>query len=312
MPEREKFYSKILLFGEYALMVGSQALSIPYNSLYGSLVFRQQPVQSGFDSNSHLKKYTGYLKKLCDEKKLPNLSISEFKQDIENGLIFESNIPLGYGLGSSGALVAAVYEKYGQDKIPVDSTLSNKELVALKHTFATMESWFHGKSSGLDPLICYLQKAVLVEGSETLKTVELPRLEMQSGSAMFLLDTGTTGETQPLVNYFVEQCEKPDFLQKVNTELVPLNEQCINGYLSGNRETLFSCLEKLSDFTLQYLLPMIPENIIPVWKNGLDNRQYFLKLCGSGGGGMMLGFARDFKAVKKIQELFPLKMVQQF
>lgn len=312
MPEREKFNSKILLFGEYALMEGSRALSIPYDDLHGRFIFRKQTSLTGFDSNSHLKKYAGYLKKLCDEKKLPNLNVSQFEQDIENGLVFESNIPLGYGLGSSGALVAAVYEKYGQDKISVDNPLSNKELVTLKQTFATMESWFHGKSSGLDPLICYLQKAVLVESSDTLKTVELPRLEMPLGSVVFLLDTGATGETQPLVNYFVEQCEKPDFLQKVNTELIPLNEQCINAYLSGDEKTLFSCLEKLSVFSLQYFLPMIPENILPVWKNGLDSGQYFLKLCGSGGGGMMLGFTRNYEKTKKYLEPFSLKIVQQF
>ncbi len=313
MSARRNFYSKILLFGEYALMAGSRALSIPYDRLHGTFVFRQRSARTAFDSNSHLKEYAGYLRELSQKGKLSvNLDISRLEKEIDNGLIFESNIPPGYGLGSSGSLVAAVYDRYGLDKIPADATLSNKQLVALKQTMAALESFFHGKSSGLDPVICYLQKAVLIEGENQLKTVELPRFETTTGGAMFLLDTGITGETQPLVNHFVAQCEKAGFLEKIKSELIPLNEHCIHAYLSGDRDTLFSCLEKLSAFTLQYFNPMIPEKLFPAWKQGLENRQYFLKLCGSGGGGMILGFTHNFEKAKTYLEPFPLKIVRQF
>ena len=33
-------------------------------------------------------------------------------EDIDSGMIFQSDIPLAYGLGISGALTAAVYERY--------------------------------------------------------------------------------------------------------------------------------------------------------------------------------------------------------
>ena len=313
MPERKNFYSKILLFGEYALMAGSEALSIPYDSLHGAFAFRRQPARSEFDSNSHLKKYAGYLRELSkDEKFSGQLNISRMEKDIAKGLVFESNIPPGYGLGSSGALAAAVYERYGRDKIPANTDISNEKLVALKQIMAVMESWFHGKSSGLDPVICYLQKAVMVAGENLIKTVELPQYKKLSGGAVFLLDTGMTGETQPLVNYFVKQCENPGFLQKIKTELIPLNEQCIRSYLSGDMETLFPYLKKLSAFTLQHFHPMVPEKVLPVWKEGLSGGRYFLKLCGSGGGGMMLGFTRNFEQAKTELKSFPLKIVQQF
>ncbi len=313
MPERKKFYSKILLFGEYALMTGSKALSIPYGSLHGAFAFRQQSHRSEFDSNSHFKKYAGYLRELSQKEKLSDkLDISRLEKDIDKGLVFESNIPLGYGLGSSGALVAAVYDRYGLDKIPANTNLSGEKLVALKEIMAAMESWFHGKSSGLDPVICYLQKAVMVVGDNQLKIVNLPHFEITSGGAVFLLDTGASGETQPLVNYFVKQCENPGFLQSIHSELTPLNAQCIRAYLAGDMETLFFCLEKLSAFTLQHFHPMIPEKLLSAWKQGLENRQYFLKLCGSGGGGMMLGFTRNFEQTKIELKSFPLKIVQQF
>ncbi len=313
MSERKNFYSKILLFGEYALMAGSKALSIPYDSLYGAFAFRQQPGRSEFDSSSHLRKYASYLRRLSQEEKLSGkLDVSRLEKDIDNGLVFESNISPGYGLGSSGALVAAVYDRYGRDKILANTDIPGEKLVALKEIMAAMESWFHGKSSGLDPVICYLQKAVLVEGENRLRIVELPRFEKPSGGAIFLLDTGMTGETQPLVNYFVKQCESTGFLQKIESKLIPLNDQCILAYLSGDMTTLFPCLEKLSAFTLQHFHPMIPEKVLPVWKEGLKGGRYFLKLCGSGGGGMMLGFTRNFEQAKTYLKPFPLKIVQQF
>ncbi len=312
MSQRENFYSKILLFGEYALMAGSPALSIPYSDLHGAFAFRDSVRHSGFDSNSHLKKYAGYLRELSAEDFEGELDISGFEKDIANGLVFESNIPLGYGLGSSGSLVAAVYERYGLDKIAADASLSGEKLAALKHILALMESWFHGKSSGLDPLICYLQKAVMAEGNDKLRVVDLPKFNRNSEGAMFLLDTGMAGETQPLVDYFLAQCEKTDFLDKIKSGLIPLNDLCINAFLAGDLSALFSGMEELSAFTFQYFQPMIPEKVLPFWKKGVESKEYFLKLCGSGGGGMMLGFTHNFEQTKDTLKAFPIKIIQQF
>jgi len=190
MQPREKFYSKILLFGEYALIVGSQALSIPYRELYGTFSAAAADNPSAFDSNAHLKKYAAYLQQQETLRKW--LDVARFKNDIASGLVFKSNIPLGYGLGSSGALVAAVYERYGRQKENNKVSLSGEQLQQLKKRFSLMESWFHGKSSGLDPLICYLQQAVKVGADGQLQTVEIPQPETASGT-LFLLDTGTTG-----------------------------------------------------------------------------------------------------------------------
>jgi mevalonate kinase len=312
MKESKRFYSKILLFGEYALMAGSEALSIPYSKLEGAFAFQPQQ-QTTLDSNSHLKKYAAYLRQLSQKKHFSGkLDVAQFENDVNRGLVFNSNIPSGYGLGSSGALVAAVYDRYGRDKIPADDQLSNEKLAVLKQTMAEMESWFHGKSSGLDPLICYLQKAVKVESDNRLKIVDLPHFETASGGAVFLLDTEMTGETQPLVRYFVKQCEDPAFSEKLKTELIPLNSGCIRSYLAGDALSLLPVVEKLSAFTLQYFRPMIPEKLLPLWQKGLENNLCSLKLCGSGGGGMMLGFTRDFEQTKNFLKPFSLQIVQQF
>ena len=66
-------------------------------------------------------------------------------------MYFDSSIPQGYGIGSSGALVASIYDQYALDKITVLENLTKEKLQHLKTVFAAMESFFHGKSSGLRP-----------------------------------------------------------------------------------------------------------------------------------------------------------------
>jgi mevalonate kinase len=60
-------------------------------------------------------------------------------------MYFDSTIPQGYGVGSSGALVAAIYDKYAQDKITVLENLTREKLLQLKNIFSQMESFFTEK-----------------------------------------------------------------------------------------------------------------------------------------------------------------------
>ena len=41
-------------------------------------------------------------------------------------MYFDSSIPKGYGVGSSGALVASIYDKYAFNKITVLENLTKK------------------------------------------------------------------------------------------------------------------------------------------------------------------------------------------
>ena len=98
-----------------------------------------------------------YLENLQKEdSSLVSFDIEKLKSAIEAGLYFDSSIPQGYGVGSSGALVAAIYDKYASDKITILENLTREKLLILKSIFSKMESFFHGKSSGLDPLNSYL------------------------------------------------------------------------------------------------------------------------------------------------------------
>src|SRR5690606_10140492 len=151
------FYSKILLFGEYGIIRDSKGLSIPYNFYNGALKRDHNLSVEATKSNGNLKRYATYLESLqFEQPELVTFDLVSLKNDIENGMYFDSSIPQGYGVGSSGALVAAIYDRYAQNKITVLENLTREKLLQLKTIFGQMESFFHGKSSGLDPLNSYL------------------------------------------------------------------------------------------------------------------------------------------------------------
>ena len=68
-----------------------------------------------------------------------SFDLKTFEADLESGMYFDSSIPQGYGVGSSGALVASIYDKYAQDKITILENLTREKLLKLKEIFSTME-----------------------------------------------------------------------------------------------------------------------------------------------------------------------------
>ena len=114
------FYSKILLFGEYGIIKDSKGLSIPYNFYNGALKVDENPTEEAQKSNASLSRFADYLTQLQqDQPELVTFNIEALKADVARGMYFDSSIPQGYGVGSSGALVAAIYDKYANDKITV-------------------------------------------------------------------------------------------------------------------------------------------------------------------------------------------------
>jgi mevalonate kinase len=308
MIKETQFYSKILLFGEYGIIQDAMGLSIPYNFYKGKFHFTEDTYS---ESNEHLRTYFTYLSYLhVNNLAVAELDLERFKKDLKSGLAFDSSIPQGFGVGSSGALVAAIYDRYAVNKIDAENFNKN-ELGKLKQIFGQMESHFHGKSSGLDPLICYLNLPVIIKSKEELDTVGLPQETEESKGAIFLLNTHTPGETQPMVQIFMEKMKEKGFRNMVKTELKKYNDECIKSFLKGDFSPLFSNLKHLSALLLQNFSPMIPEAFKDVWKQGIETGDYYLKLCGSGGGGYILGFTRDFEKAQSQLSQYQLELVHK-
>lgn len=314
MIKESLFYAKILLFGEYGIIEDSMGLSIPYNYYRGKMSFEPESnPELAAKSNSDLKTFHKYLSDLqTTDSLIADLDLAAFAADIDKGLFFDSSIPQGYGVGSSGALVAAIYERYATTKVVAKDNSDRKDLLKLKSIFSQMESFFHGKSSGLDPLICYLNIPILIKSKTDLDTVGLPGNAAQGQGAIFLLDTGEIGETQPLVSWFLEQCKEKGFRNMVRTKFKKYNDECIQAFLKGDYKPLFGSLKHLSQLLLSHFQPMIPPVFHKLWKEGIESNAYYLKLCGSGGGGFILGFTQNFEQAKEKLKGYNLEVIHRF
>ena len=307
------FYSKILLFGEYGIIQDSKGLSIPYNFYNGALKTDKNPSEEAISSNGHLKRFVAHLKNLAVEQPtLVQFDLVTLEQDVKNGMYFDSSIPQGYGVGSSGALVAAIYDKYAQHKITVLENLTREKLLELKTIFSQMESFFHGKSSGLDPLNSYLSIPILINSKDNIEATGIPTQSLDGKGAVFLIDSGIVGETAPMVNIFMENLKDQGFRNMLKTQFVKYTDSCVENFLGGDMKSLFANTKKLSKVVLSHFKPMIPEEFHAIWQKGIDTNDYYLKLCGSGGGGYILGFTEDLERAKTSLKDYKLEVVYQF
>lgn len=312
MKKGPLFYAKILLFGEYGIIKDSKGLAIPYNQYQGGLYTGDLSDEKRKDSNQKLKAFYTYLSEQQKQNTdLLKLDLQSFKKDLQFGLYFDSNIPEGYGVGSSGAVVAAIYERYATEKITVLENLTREKLLQLKEIFALMESYFHGKSSGLDPLNSYLSIPILIQSKENIEPAGIPSQKGGKG-AIFLIDSEQIGETGDMVRIFMEKMKNEGFRKTLKTEFIRYTDACVSDFLHGNVTSLFGNLKHLSSTVYKNFKPMIPTHMRDVWQQGIASDDYYLKLCGSGGGGYILGFAEDFEKVQKQLKDYKLQVVYRF
>jgi len=264
------YHGKLLLLGEYTILRGSRGLAMPLE-LFG-----------GFWSKEGVDPAPGVLLKMTDFLSESNFSfevdIARFKKEIADGWHFNSDIPFGYGAGSSGALTAGIYDRYVTKKAV--------NLSELKKELGLIESFFHGASSGIDPLICYLNQSVLLRGKAQLEVVEnVPEYKNQ----FFLINTGISRKTAPLVHVFLEKSKDINYQNRCDAELIPAVDEAITAFLAADWSGLSEQWHEISFFQYKYFPEMIPEAFRQVWLDGLAGNDFKLKLCGAGGGGFILG-----------------------
>ena len=284
---RDRYYSKVILFGEYSMIFDATALMIPLKRFSAQWQFPQsRNLSASLQSNHNLKRFCDYL---TENETLSSLiDLTSLTKDLNEGLFLASDVPSGYGLGSSGTLVAAVYDRYAIQK--------TDDYLQLKTLFGLMESHFHGSSSGIDPLQCYLGLPFKI----TPKGVQLLSDDfLKKDIHICLIDTKIKSNTKPLVNHFKEQRENPDFLNRFQTEYLPCVKTCIDTMISGDNKLFFKSLKQLTQGQLQFLRPMVTENTLELFTTDYDFH-FGVKISGSGGGGFVLGFTDD---VEKASDL---------
>ena len=304
------FYAKILLFGEYGIIKDAKGLSIPYNFYKGALKISDIKNKKAQSSNQKLSEFVDFLEQI--NSTLVTFNIKQLREDLAKGLYFDSSIPQGYGIGSSGALVAAIYDRYADNRITILENLTRDKLLKLKEIFGQMESFFHGKSSGLDPLNSFLSLPILIHSKDVLEPTGIPSQPQAGRGAVFLIDSGSMGETAPMVNLFMQNMESPSFRKMIKEQFISYSDNCVEHFLKGDVKSLFGDLKRLSKTVLTHFKPMIPEQFHSLWKTGIDTNAYYLKLCGSGGGGYILGFTEDISKAQSVLKDHRLEVVYTF
>lgn len=277
-----QFPAKILLFGEYAIVHGESGLALPYTAYSGSLksIEDQHRNSAASESNLAIRRLWAFLH--LNKDLFPWLNLEQMAESLEKGLYFQSNIPRGSGLGSSGALVAALYHQFGNNL--QDSP------VKMRKALAAIESYFHGSSSGIDPLVSLLNKPVLVKQNEV---AVLDDFDLQSlGLSVYLVNTGIFSKTLRLVDWFNTRMQNEQFRKAAEEDFFVYNEALIAA-VKQKKQLQMTDLHVLSRYQMETLYPMVPESFRPHFFAGLEHGEFAFKLCGSGGGGYMLCFTRD-------------------
>lgn len=278
----EKSYpAKIIVLGEYTVLSGSRALVVPYGDFSGRWSF--------VDKNNES---SGILKSFCDHKLDHLIHLDTLKKDLDKGLWFDSNIPQGYGVGSSGALIAAIFDVYGK---------SSQKILELKETLGRMEDFFHGSSSGIDPLVSYLEKPIIIENASEVEVLKTK----PSMDGFFLVNTNRPRHTGKLIEIYREKMKDAQF-KKGCAEILSRDVNfAIDCLLKNDKEHLFHHLWHISKFQWDFFPEMIPTQMRNLWARGIESGDYVLKLCGAGGGGFLLGYSEKLSNDELIQVFEP-------
>jgi len=262
--------SKLLLFGEYTVLNGSQALAVPLSHWKG--VWKQY-TNAVLHEDSPLYTYVSWLQ---SNDLISAASGAHILNDAEEGWTYEADIPIGYGLGSSGAFVAALYDRY----ITKENSVSPTSALSM---LAKMEGYFHGSSSGMDPMVSYSGEAVYKNEGGEFQNINDPG--WPEGFQLYLLDSGTERSTGPLVQAYKEYLKDPEFKMKIERELIPMAEHAIHFYLNRAGQMLEECISMISQFQREHFSMLIPDPVKDQWDELIEIPGVYVKLCGAGGGG---------------------------
>lgn len=274
----ESVPSKIIFLGEHTVLHGSSAIALPCNAFNAQLSINRDAV------SPHAKLFNNWCSFVKKDRLIQQYIDLERWQKEANFLHINSNIPIGYGLGSSGAITALIAKYYG-------SGLNTQTPDSLKNLFGKLENFFHGKSSGIDPLVSYSSQSILLTPNKEAKIIDNLKLPLSTAEgAWFLLDSGKQRDGKKAIAYFSQKVADKTWKKKVLVEFEYVIEQLITSYLATDYTTFFEYFITLSNLQFTELKELIPKNIQKIWKDLSNTNKAYLKICGAGAGGYFLGY----------------------
>ncbi len=274
MTDHKKYYpSKILLFGEYTIIDGSNALAIPFKRFKSRWNFDTQK------DNNEFVPFIEYLMNIDWKKYNTFFNQEKLFTDLKRGLYFDSNIPVGYGAGSSGSITAALFDSYFKK--------NDLNIYQIKNILSLIEGFFHGVSSGIDPMVSYLNKALKLIDKKEFELIDKVDVKFNNYN-FYLLDTKVKRETKIYVDIYNNKIKTKEFKEKTLPKMIFLNNNIISSFLISDEKICFSLLNEISSLQYKHFKKMIIPSIEKLWIESLGSEDFSIKLCGAGGGGFYL------------------------
>ncbi len=285
------------MLGEHTVLHGSAAFAVPLRRYSARVALQrltsdahQLPIEKGIHASFDFGKWLAFAK--TSEVLAGKLDFERWEQESQ-GLGVYADIPIGYGLGSSGAITAEAYRRYLLEEVP--------SLPLLRKQLAALESFFHGESSGLDPLVSFLDQAIYIHPSGEIEAVTMAETFpiFDSKGAWFLIDSGQPRAGKDAIARFGESCKDNRWVKEVLKPMNVLVDALAQGFKLEHVDGLSPKLRALSELQLEALKFLIPTSIETKWSQWLSKDVAYLKLCGAGGGGFFLGYAPDKSSIRE-------------
>jgi mevalonate kinase len=270
-----KAYGKWILAGEHAVLRGVPALVFPLSSRVLELTYArsENPLElrlHGDHGNELQILVWSVLDRACTMMKIA-------RADLKGTLMLESSIPVGAGMGASGALCVALTRWLGYLGYVPESEY---------YEFArTLENIFHGESSGVDIAV-----ALSGEGLRFVRDGERKPLHPNWQPQWYISYTGKRGVTIDAVNKVKDLIAKnPDLGKKIDNEMkqaVELAEKALHLSATEGRNLLIQSIELAGQCFEQWgLNEGAPAAHISLLR---EHGAIAVKPTGSGGGGYVL------------------------
>ena len=164
-----------------------------------------------------------------------------------------------------------------------------------------MEAFYHGKSSGTDPLISFFDTAIKFDADAGIQL--LPNLETKlENYSLILIDSGQPRAGKKYIQWFMEKVNEKEFKSVVLDKLMPATQSCIDALLTSAELDLINSFSTISSIQAEYMTKMIPNNMKKLWVEGSRLNDLYLKICGAGGGGFFIGLLKNDAQINELKK----------
>ena len=289
--------AKVILFGEHFVVYGEPAIVLAIDRRAYAKTEKRTDKQLHLRStnlnlsakieNGNFKVEQGDLKEARMKFEPVELAVKKvLEKHGENvGLDVEitSTVPVGAGLGSSAAVVAAVATSVGA---LLDVQMSKEDIFKITYE---AEKAVHGTPSGVDPAISTFGGALLFQMDTGFKP-----LEIKTDIPLVIGDTGVERSTRVQVEKVKEIAEK--YPQIVEPVMLAAREIVLRAIDACKKNELATLGELMNlNHALLYGVGVSDESLEWLINAARKAGALGAKLTGAGGGGCMIALAEDEK-----------------